>query len=166
MAIEIERKYLVASPAWKDGVVRSTHYREGLLAPLNYGKLRIRRAPDTAWFTIKGQKDGISRLEFEYEIPLADADQMLDKLCLRPHLEKTRHFVEHAGKTWEVDVFTGALDGLVIAEIELASADEPFEKPGWVGLEITQDPAYSSAALAEAISAGAPRYPQTTTDPA
>lgn len=154
MAIEIERKYLVTSSAWMSGVTRSTHYREGLLAPLTYGKLRIRRAPDAAWFTIKGQKNGISRLEFEYEITLADADQMLDQLCPRPHLEKTRHFVEHAGKTWEVDVFAGALDGLVIAEIELGTPDEPFEKPDWVGLEITHDPAYSSAALADAISAG------------
>jgi adenylate cyclase len=154
MAIEIERKYLVTSSDWKGGVLHSTPFREGLLAPLTHGKIRIRRAPTIAWFTIKGQKDGISRLEFEYEIPLADADQLLDRLCPRPHLEKTRHVVEHAGKEWEVDVFTGPLDGLVIAEIELAAPDEPFETPAWIGREITQDPTYSSASLADLITAG------------
>jgi CYTH domain-containing protein len=97
--------------------------------------------------TIKGVTSGISRLEFEYEIPRADADRLLDDLCERPLIEKTRYRVSAGGVTWEIDEFHGDNAGLVVAEVELAREDQPFERPAWLGDEVSGDPRYFNANL-------------------
>ena len=147
MALEIERKFLVADHGWREGVDGGEHFREGLLARMTNGKIRIRRSDARAWITVKGPKTGFSRSEYEYAIPLAEADEMLAHLCEGPLIEKTRYHVDFDGLTWEVDQFAGALTGLVIAEVELSHATQTFSLPPWIGLEITTDPAYGSAAL-------------------
>ena len=109
--------------------------------------VRVRIAGDTAKLTIKGKTVGISRLELEYDIPVADAQRMLDELCERPLIDKHRFTEDHDGHTWEIDVFHGDNDGLVIAEIELPAEDTPFTKPAWAGAEVSDDPRYYNANL-------------------
>jgi adenylate cyclase len=146
MAREIERKYLVADPsllAELEGVA----FKQGYI-PVNEGvSVRIRLMGDRAVLTLKGRTEGIGRSEFEYEIPFADAEAMLEEFCTRPLIEKTRYKVEHAGKIWEVDIFAGDNEGLVLAEVELESEDEVVEKPPWVGEEVSDDPRYYNASL-------------------
>lgn len=150
MGTEIERKFLVRSDRWRSSADAGRRFRQGYLP--NDGAscaVRVRTAGDKAWLTVKGYGDGVSRPEFEYPIPLGDAEQMLDTLCRRPLIEKTRHLVRHAGRTWEVDVFEGQNAGLVVAEIELTRADEPFELPPWAGRDVTLDPRYLNVNLVE-----------------
>jgi len=109
--------------------------------------VRVRIAGAAAKLTIKGKTAGISRLELEYDIPVSDAQRMLDELCERPLIDKHRYTEEHAGHTWEIDVFHGDNDGLVIAELELPSEDAPFEKPAWAGDDVSHDPRYYNANL-------------------
>jgi len=146
MANEIERKFLAMSDAWRAGA-RSERFRQGYLSTQPGRTARVRVAGARAYITIKGERQGLSRLEFEYEIPVADAEGMLDALCEKPLIEKTRHFVEHAGMTWEVDEFAGENAGLVVAEIELDSADQHIELPDWVGQEVTEDIRYYNSHL-------------------
>lgn len=149
MAREIERKFLVADPAAVPGAAGVT-IRQGYLSTVPERVVRVRRAGERAFITIKGSARGATRPEFEYEIPVADADEMLDALALRPLVEKTRHRIAAGGGlTWEVDVFGGENDGLVVAEIELRSEDEAFDRPSWLGREVTDDPRYTNAALVE-----------------
>jgi CYTH domain-containing protein len=147
MAQEIERKFLVKLDAWRR---RSpgTLYRQGYLCSQKERVVRVRIAGDQAMLTIKGVTVGLTRSEFEYRVPVDDAVVMLDTLCERPQIEKHRHLEVHAGKTWEVDVFHGENEGLVIAELELCSETEPFEKPPWVGEEVSSDPRYFNSSLA------------------
>ena len=152
MALEIERKFLVANDAWRASAGVGEMFTEGLLARMARGKVRIRRSAETAWITVKGPKQGISRAEFEYAIPVADADQMLADLCNGPLIEKTRYRIPHDDMIWEVDEFAGPLAGLIIAEVELCADDQPFRLPDWVGREVTKDVAYSSAALIRRIT--------------
>lgn len=147
MASEIERKFLVKTNAWREGAV-GVPYVQGYLSRDPGRTVRIRRAGDKAFLTIKGITRGISRPEFEYPVPLADAEEMM-KLCAGPLIEKTRHLVLFAGKRWEVDEFHGANAGLIVAEIELAAEDEPFETPPWLGREVSDDPRYSNSRLSE-----------------
>jgi len=145
MAKEIERKFRV-DPHWHppgDGVA----LEQGYLSSVPERSVRVRLAGDTAKLTIKGTTTGVSRSEYEYEIPVDDAVAMLHELCEKPTISKRRHAVVHEGKTWEVDVFGGENDGLVIAELELASEDEPFAKPPWVREEVSDDPRYYNANL-------------------
>jgi CYTH domain-containing protein len=145
VGIEIERKFLVRDRSVLDGSTGVT-YRQGYLSRVPERTVRVRVAGDRAFLTIKGRSDGASRAEFEYEIPTDDARLLLG-LCDGPLIEKTRHRIEHAGLTWEVDVFAGANDGLVVAEVELPSLDAPVEVADWVGDEVTSDPRYFNANL-------------------
>ncbi len=146
MGTEIERKFLVADLSIVDGVP-GTAYRQGYLSTDPDRTVRVRRAGDRGFVTIKGRAEGARRDEFEYAIPVADADELLDRLCLRPLVEKTRYRLAHAGHTWEVDVFAGDNAGLVVAEVELGSEDEAITRPPWLGDEVTDDPRYLNANL-------------------
>lgn len=145
MAIEIERKFLVVGDAWRatEGVLIWQAY----LNRDQHRTVRVRVAGQHAYLTIKGSTQGATRVEFEYEIPLADAQQ-LRALCEGPVIEKVRRNIVHGGLTWEVDEFHGDNQGLVVAEIELASEDQAFSKPEWVGQEVTDDPRYYNSNLA------------------
>ena len=145
MAVEIERKFLVCGTAWRAG--HSTLFRQGYLNRDKERTVRVRIAGSKAWLTIKGISSGASRAEFEYEIPVADAEQLL-LLCDGPLIEKTRYVVPHAGMLWEVDEFHGANSGLIVAEIELQSATQQFDQPAWVGREVTEDKRYFNSSLA------------------
>ena len=140
--LEIERKFLVANDEWKRSVVRSVNIRDGLIAIYNDRKVRVRIAGNSATVAIKGPRSGITRAEFEYEVPLSDAEQMLATVCGNDALEKQRFFVEHAGAIWHVDVYGGVLEGVVIAEIELKHEGEELELPRWIGKEVTGDLPY------------------------
>lgn len=144
MAVEIERKFCVVGDAWRTD--HGTRYRQGYLSRDPERTVRVRIADDQAFLTIKGRTVGASRPEFEYPIPLTDAEQLLD-LCDGPLIEKTRHRIRHHDMIWEVDEFTGDNTGLVIAEIELASEDQAFASPPWLGQEVTHDPRYYNANL-------------------
>ena len=146
MGVEIERKFLIRGDGWRR-TAAGTLYRQGYLSTSADRSVRVRTQGGKAVLTVKGKSRGARRLEFEYEIPRQDADQLLDELCLRPLIEKTRHVLEHGGLVWEVDEFHGDNDGLVVAEVELESEDQPLELPPWVGDEVTDDPRYLNANL-------------------
>lgn len=139
MAVEIERKFLVTSPSWRSHAGPGIRFCQGFLHR-GETQVRVRIAGPRGFLTVKGPRQGISRAEFEYEIPLADAEGMLRDLCAGPPLEKIRHEVRHGNHLWEVDVFGGADSGLVLAEIELSHQNEAFDMPDWVGIEVTGDP--------------------------
>lgn len=147
MAKEIERKFLVTGDGWRQA--KGVRYRQGYLHTDQERSVRVRINDDKAYLTIKGTTVGATRLEFEYEIPGQDAQEILDELCERPLIEKNRHKIEHGGLTWEVDEFLGENEGLIIAEIELESEDQAFEKPDWLGQEVTGDPRYFNVNLVE-----------------
>jgi CYTH domain-containing protein len=146
MGEEIERKFLVISEDWRKGAT-GTPYRQGFLSTEPERTVRARVAGNRGWITIKGKTEGARRAEFEYEIPVADAQRILDTLCKRPLIEKVRYCVPDGGHVWEIDVFEGQNAGLVIAEIELEDEDESFEKPAWIGDEVTRDPRYFNSNL-------------------
>jgi len=146
MGIEIERKFLTASTDWQK-LASGTAYRQGYLCADTERTVRVRTIADKGYITVKGASVGLSRLEYEYEIPVDDANALLDGLCLKPLIEKLRYRIEHAGFIWEVDVFSGDNDGLVVAEIELENEDQRFDKPDWIGEEVTGDPRYFNANL-------------------
>ncbi|REJ88182.1 MAG: CYTH domain-containing protein [Planctomycetota bacterium] len=145
MPLEIERKFLVRGTDWRQA--EGTPYRQGYLNTAKERTVRVRTAGNIACLTIKGETEGASRAEYEYPVPFEDAEKMLDSLCERPLIEKTRHRVEHEGLIWEVDEFGGENAGLVIAEVELESEDQDFARPSWVGDEVTDDPRYFNANL-------------------
>lgn len=149
MATEIERKFLLASAAWRDEVVESRRIRQGYLSRGANAAIRIRISGERAELNIKSTRDGIHRLEFEYPVPLADADELMTQVALRPLIDKTRHIVRRAGHVWEIDEFHGENAGLIVAEIELGSADEVFDKPVWLGREVSEDPRYYNSSLSE-----------------
>jgi len=140
MAQEIERKFLVANLDWKNSVIRSIRIRDGLIANNKGNKARVRIANDVATIALKSRRSGLARTEFEYVIPNSDAEEMLRIMCEGNVLEKVRHFVSHAGNTWQVDVYEGLLDGVVLAEIELTDAEQQLTLPDWIGVEVTADP--------------------------
>lgn len=146
MGVEIERKFLLAGGAWR-GLGQSVLLRQGYLSSARERVVRVRIEGEQAMLTIKGANVGATRGEWEYPIPLADAVELLDGLCEQPLIEKVRHRIEHAGMVWEVDEFLGANAGLIVAEIELASEDQPFEKPDWIGAEVSGDARYYNANL-------------------
>ncbi len=145
MPVEIERKFLVLGEDWKtdDGV----RFIQGYLNHDRERTVRVRIAGTRAFLTIKGINDGAARAEFEYEIPVHDAEQLL-RLCEGPLIEKTRHTVACAGMTWEVDEFHGANEGLVVAEVELETTEQTFFGPAWIGPEVTADARYFNSNLA------------------
>ena len=146
VAEEIERKFLVSGEAWRE-TAEGTRYRQGFLSTEPERTVRVRVAGPRGSITVKGKNVGARRAEFEYEIPVADAERMLDTLCQRPLIEKVRYTLAAGPHTWEIDVFEGSNAGLVVAEIELSSEDEAFEKPEWVGDEVTDDPRYFNSNL-------------------
>jgi adenylate cyclase len=147
MGREIERKFLLESAAWRDEVRESVHIVQGYLARGERSAIRVRIKGDVAELNIKHSLDGIHRLEYEYPIPLDDAREMLDRVALRPVIDKTRHHVIHGDHLWEIDEFHGDNAGLIVAEIELADVDEAFERPDWLGEEVSDDPRYYNSNL-------------------
>jgi CYTH domain-containing protein len=148
MGEEIERKFLVTGDAWR-AQASGTRFRQGFLSTDPDRTVRVRVAGARGMLTIKGRTVGARRPEYEYEIPLDDAEQMLDSLCERPLIEKVRFELRAGAHLWEIDVFEGDNAGLVVAEIELQSEDESFERPDWLGEEVTDDPRYFNANLVE-----------------
>lgn len=146
MGKEIERKYAVDTAAWKPQGA-GIHFKQGYLNSQKERVVRVRIEGDRAKLTIKGPSVGVTRSEFEYPIPVEDAALLLDNLCEQPLIDKHRHKEVHGGKTWEIDVFHGDNEGLVVAEIELASEDEKFEAPPWAIREVSSDPRYFNSNL-------------------
>lgn len=142
MAIEIEHKFLLANDGWRQAVHRSVVYRQGYLSSEPTTSIRVRISDEHAWLNIKSAIIGTHRHEYEYEIPLADADEIISNLCRKPLIEKTRHLVMDDGNLWEIDEFAGSNQGLIVAEIELTEIGIAFNKPAWVGLEVTDDLRY------------------------
>ena len=147
MATEIERKFLLLSNEWRNLVTRSEQFRQGYLSNNKHASVRVRIADDQATLNVKGMTIGLQRLEYEYEIPLSDAAELLDQLCERPLIEKIRHIVEFDGKIWEIDEFQGDNVGLIVAEVELESADEAIQLPTWVGQDVSHIERYYNVCL-------------------
>lgn len=138
MPVEIERKFLLALDTWRERVERRAHLTDGLIASAADGrKVRVRISDESATLTVKGARRGLARDEFEYPIPVAEARQMLADHCAGIVIEKTRHYVPHGGVTWEIDCYHGALEGIAVAEVELTSMDQAFDRPDWLGDEVT-----------------------------
>lgn len=146
MAIEIERKFLVNKDSWRKHAM-GVLFRQGYLSVAPECMVRVRLEGDLGKLTVKGKNEGISRLEYEYEIPVHEAQELLDKLCQQPLIEKTRYRIEENGRLWEVDEFYGANQGLILAEVELESEAAQFELPDWVGEEVSDDPRYYNVNL-------------------
>ncbi|MDD2724739.1 MAG: CYTH domain-containing protein [Methylovulum sp.] len=142
MAIEIEHKFLLANDDWRKYVHHSTVYRQGYLSSQANTSIRVRISDEHAWLNIKSAIIGTHRHEYEYEIPSADADEIISNLCRKPLIEKTRHWVFDDGNLWEIDEFAGANQGLLVAEIELPEIGMAFRKPAWLGVEVTDDLRY------------------------
>jgi adenylate cyclase len=138
MAIEIEHKFLLANEDWRRSIQKSVKYKQGYLSSQPTSSIRIRISDNQAWLNIKSATIGTQRLEFEYEIPLPDAEEIINKLCGKL-IEKIRHFITHDRNIWEIDEFEGDNQGLIVAEIELAEVGQKFIKPDWLGAEVTQD---------------------------
>jgi len=147
MATEIERKFLVLNDDWRGIVESDMQIIQAYLASNEFSSTRIRIQGDKANINIKSATLGITRTEFEYAIPVDDAQLMIDDLCIKPVIEKTRYIVKHMQHRWEIDVFSGDNKGLIVAEIELSSPDETFEKPSWIGEEVSNDARYYNVCL-------------------
>lgn len=146
MGTEIERKFLVKDITWKDGS-QPEQCRQGYIC-LDIGTtVRVRVKAGKGYLTIKDKGDGISRREYEFEIPIVDAEEMLEHLCEKPLIEKDRYTVEYKGMIWEVDEFKGENNGLIIAEVELERKEQVFSLPGWIGKEVTGDPRFYNVGL-------------------
>jgi adenylate cyclase len=149
MPEEIERKFLIDHEKWgKLNKPEGTHYRQGYILSNKQQTVRIRVSDKQAFLNMKSKVSEITRKEYEYEIPLDEGIEIFDAFTKRS-TEKIRYRIPFAGKTWEVDVFSGDNAGLIVAEIELKSENEAFEKPDWVAAEVTDDGRYSNASLSE-----------------
>ncbi len=147
MAVEIERKFLLRDDSWQDSADNGVLIRQGYLAGSEKSSIRVRIAGDKANINIKSATLDITRQEYEYPIPLVEANEMLDALSEGPLIEKTRYHVFHAKHCWEIDVFSGDNQGLVVAEVELESVNESFELPDWLGEEVSDDARYYNVCL-------------------
>ncbi|MCF4969982.1 CYTH domain-containing protein [Nostoc sp. CMAA1605] len=145
MATEIERKFLVKGDAWRQ-LAEGSLYRQGYIASQG-ATVRVRIVKNQGYLTIKGPTVNYSRSEFEYPIPLADAQEMLDTLCVRPLIEKTRYKINISDLVWEVDEFAGANQGLILAEVELTDELQKIELPDWIGEEVSGNPKYYNSYL-------------------
>lgn len=146
MGKEIERKFLTSGDQWREMAVGKA-YRQGYLSSVKERTVRVRTAGGKGYLTIKGASSGASRAEYEYEIPLCEAEEMLSDLCEKPLIEKNRYKIKTGGLTWEIDEFLGDNLGLIVAEIELADENQKFEIPSWIGREVTGDPKYFNSNL-------------------
>lgn len=147
MATEIERKFLLKNDSWRTEANEGSMIRQGYLAGTEKSSIRVRVSGEKANINIKSATLDVTRQEYEYTIPLSEANEILDTLCEGPLIEKTRYHVQHGDHVWEVDEFYGDNQGLVVAEIELNSADENFERPDWVGEEVSDDTRYYNVCL-------------------
>jgi len=145
---EIERKFLTINDSWRQYTERKFLCHQGYIPTQNHTAVRVRIIDNQAFITLKGPVSGISRDEFEYEIPLQDAETMMEHLCVKPFIEKHRYWVRVGSHLWEIDEFLGDNDGLIVAEIELTSENEPFERPSWLGQEVSGIPDYYNSRLA------------------
>jgi len=148
MAIEIEHKFLLIGDDWRNHIDRSVNYCQGYLSAQPTSSIRVRISDNHAWLNIKSATIGNQRHEYEYEIPMADAQEILHNLCRKPLIEKIRHFVTDDGNLWEIDEFAGDNQGLIVAEIELSETGQSFSKPSWIGKEVTDDLRYYNNNLA------------------
>ncbi|WP_457795564.1 CYTH domain-containing protein [Methylocystis sp. S23] len=161
MSVEIERKYLVVGDSWRGLSHKREKIIDGLVAASEGRKARVRLYEDRATLAVKGAREGPARAEFEYEIPMADAAEMIGKLCGDKVVVKTRHSVDYMGLVWQIDEYDGALAGVIVAEVELTHEKEFVPLPDWAGREITDDPAYRkinllNARLAQSRISGPP----------
>ncbi|WP_260293888.1 CYTH domain-containing protein [Sedimenticola hydrogenitrophicus] len=147
MALEIERKFLVINDKWQDNILSEAILKQGYIANQPNATVRVRITGDSACLNLKSATKGITRSEFEYPIPLEDAEQILARLAEQPFIDKTRYKVRWGGHVWDLDLFAGENSGLIMAEVELSSEDEPFELPPWAGEEVSGDPRYYNASL-------------------
>jgi adenylate cyclase len=152
MANEIEHKFLIRDDRWRQQVERSAPMRQGYLTSDARCSVRVRVADGQGFLNIKSVIKsgtlGIQRSEYEYPIPLAEAEEILDTLCEKPLLEKTRHYLHFGGRLWEIDEFAGDNTGLIVAEVELDRPDEPFARPDWLGEDVSHDIRYYNSQLA------------------
>lgn len=146
MAIEIERKFLVTNDEWKNDA-KPKVYRQGYIYTHNNTTVRVRIAGEEGYVTIKGTRSGNARKEFEYLIPLVDAEEMLNTLCDRPLIEKVRYKLQIEDLIWEIDEFMGENEGLILAEVELKEENQTINLPGWIGKEVTEDGRYYNSNL-------------------
>ena len=149
MGIEIERKFLVRNTDWKKLVVASSPCTQGYIALEGSGSVRVRVLGEKGFLTLKGPRIGISRTEFEYEIPKEEAESLLESFCDEALISKVRHKVNYAGNLWEIDEFTGTNEGLTLAEIELRQEAQSVTLPDWVGKEVSEDERFFNARLAK-----------------
>lgn len=147
MAREIERKFLLANDDWRAAVSGSLAMRQGYLATTGEVSIRVRQEGDKAFLNLKSATLGISRDEFEFPLPATGAAEVLDRFCGERCIEKTRHYVKLGAHLWEIDEFSGQNAGLVVAEIELAAEDEAFERPAWLGREVSLERRYYNVCL-------------------
>lgn len=146
MAREIERKFLVTGTEWKR-LAGAARCRQGYLLSAKERSVRVRTIDNRGYLTVKRITIGAARWEYEYEIPAADAEAMLADLCEKPLIEKNRYRIAMGSHIWEIDEFLGENSGLVVAEVELKSEGETFDKPAWIGKEVTGDPRYFNTSL-------------------
>ena len=148
--MEIERKFLLKNDNWRQSVKKSISIKQGYISTNPDSTVRIRITETKSFLTIKGKgNNSIAHPEYEYDIPLKDAEELFELFCHNTGIEKTRNIVEYKGHTWEIDVFEGRHKGLVLAEVELKSVDEFVEMPDWVGEEVTGNPKYYNSILAK-----------------
>lgn len=147
MATEIERKFLLKDDSWKKFSDEGMEYSQGYIVGSQHASVRVRIQGDKAYINIKSATIDITRQEFEYEIPLDEASEILTSLCEKPLISKTRYHVPHEQHVWEIDVFKGDNEGLIVAEIELSKVNEHFAKPSWIGQEVSDDKRYYNVCL-------------------
>ena len=147
MSVEIERRFIVAGDTWR-GLAPGVKYRQGYLSANKSSSVRVRVVGSQAWLTLKSNINNVRRHEFEYPVPIADAQTIMTTMC-QMVVEKLRHRIEYAGFVWEVDEFYGNNAGLVLAEIELTEENSCFDKPSWIGQEVTEDSRYTNAYLSQ-----------------
>jgi adenylate cyclase len=156
MGIEIERKFLVKGDDWRE-LGTPIRISQGYLSDSIERVVRVRTAGEKGYLTVKGINTGITRAEYEYAIPLEDALEMLERLCLKPLIVKTRWDIRHAGSLWQVDEYHEPRNDLVVAEIELSSVDETFELPDWIGEEVSGNAAYYNHTMVTSLRAAGDR---------
>ncbi len=149
MATEIERKFLVVNDSWRAQAAPAVRYCQGYLSGSKKSSVRVRIEGKVARLNIKSATLGVTRREYEYPIPLQDAQELLKELCDAPLIDKLRYHVHHGEHLWEIDVFEGDNAGLVVAEIELAREDEAFARPAWLGQEVSHDARYYNVCLTQ-----------------
>ena len=150
MAVEIERKFLVRDESWRGLFTRQLEIRDGLIAVANGRKVRVRICDQQATLAVKARTEGLANAEFEYEIPKAEAEELIAHHCLRAELAKTRYLVPHGQLTWHVDVYKGILSGVILAEVGLPAEMAEIALPVWVGREVTGNPDYKKSNMVNA----------------